>query len=65
MFKAIYMHTKPLKHTKNMQILTNYIKKHDVLKISYKSQLLEMFLTTPEVIICAKDAPRCPGHFRK
>ena len=30
MFKAIYMHTKPLKHTKNMQILTNYIKKHDV-----------------------------------
>ena len=27
MFKAIYMHTKPLKHTKNMQILTNYIKK--------------------------------------
>ena len=26
-FKAIYMHTKPLKHTKNMQILTNYMKK--------------------------------------
>ena len=63
MFRAIYMHTKPLKHTKNMQIPTNYIKKHDCLKISYKSQLLEMFLTTPEVIICAKDAPRCPGHF--
>ena len=28
MFKAIYMHTKPLKHTRNMQILTNYIKKN-------------------------------------
>ena len=26
MFKAIYMHTKPLKHTKNFEILTNYIK---------------------------------------
>ena len=29
MFKAICMHTKPLKHTKNIEILTNYIKKHD------------------------------------
>ena len=28
MFKAIYMHTKPLKHTQNMQILTNYINKN-------------------------------------
>ena len=27
MFKAISMHTKPLKHTKNIEILTNYIKK--------------------------------------
>ena len=63
MFKAIPMHTKPLKHTKNMQILTIYIKKLDFFKISYKSPLLEMFLTTPEVIICAKDAPRRPGHF--
>ena len=27
MFEAIRMHTKPLKHTKKMQILTNYIKK--------------------------------------
>ena len=26
MFKAIYIHTKRLKHIKNMQILTNYIK---------------------------------------
>ena len=26
MFKAIPMHTKPLKHTKNIEILTNYIK---------------------------------------
>ena len=26
MFKAIPMHTKPLKHTKNIDILTNYIK---------------------------------------
>ena len=65
MFKAIPMHTKPLNHTKNIEILTNYIKKTQYLKISYKSQLLEMFLTTPKVIICAKDAPRCPGHFKK
>ena len=55
MFKAIYMHTKPLKHTENLQILTNHIKKHDFFKMSYKSQLLEMFLTTPEVIICMRD----------
>ena len=27
MFKAIYMHTKPLKHTKNIEILTKYINK--------------------------------------
>ena len=27
MFKAIYMHTKPFKHTKSIEILTNYIKK--------------------------------------
>ena len=27
MFKAIPMHIKPLKHTKNIEILTNYIKK--------------------------------------
>ena len=27
MFKDISMHTKPLKHTKNIEILTNYIKK--------------------------------------
>ena len=26
MFKAIPMHTKPLKHAKNIEILTNYIK---------------------------------------
>ena len=26
MLKTIYKHTKPLKHTKNMQILTKYIK---------------------------------------
>ena len=63
MFKAIPMHTKPLKDTKNIEILTNYIKKHDFFKISYNSPLLETLLTTPEVIICAKDAPRCPGHF--
>ena len=25
MFKAMYMHSKPLKHAKNMRILTNYI----------------------------------------
>ena len=36
MFKVIYMLTKPLKHTKSMQILTNYIKQHDVFKSSYR-----------------------------
>ena len=45
MFKAISMHTKPSKHTKNMQILTNYIKttlkKHDFFKISYKCLIME------------------------
>ena len=32
MFKAIYIHTQPLKHTKNMQRLTSYIKKQDFSK---------------------------------
>ena len=41
MFKAIYMHTKPLKHTNNMQILTNYIKKTRFFKISYRCRHLE------------------------
>ena len=41
MFKAIYMHTKPLKHTKNMQILTTYIEKHDFFKISYECLKME------------------------
>ena len=36
MLKAIYMHTKPLKHTKNIDILTNYIKKTRCFKFSYK-----------------------------
>ena len=36
MFKAISMHTKPLKHTKSMQILPNYINKTRFCKISYR-----------------------------
>ena len=52
MFKAIYMHTKPLKHTKSMQILTNYIKKHDFLKNSYKCLKMENFSKTPILIFC-------------
>ena len=38
MFKAIYMHTKPLKHTKNMQILTIYIK-----RTRFFQNILQMF----------------------
>ena len=41
MFKAIYMHTKPLKHTKNIEILTNYIEKTGCFKTSYKNQHFE------------------------
>ena len=33
MFKAIYMHTKPLKHTKDMRRLNNYIKKTTMFKV--------------------------------
>ena len=39
MFKAIYIHTKPLKHTKNIEILTMYIK-----KTRFVQKLLQMTL---------------------
>ena len=52
MFKAIYMHTKPLKHTKNMQILTNYIKKHDFCKFLTKVSKWKKFSKTPILIFC-------------
>ena len=32
MFKVIPMHTKPLKHAKYIEILTNTLKKHDFSK---------------------------------
>ena len=63
MFKVIPMHTKPLKHTKNMQILTNYIKQTRCFENFLQKSTFRNVLTTPEVIICAKDAPRCPGLF--
>ena len=45
MFKAISMHTKPLKHTKkNANTNELHQKKHDFLKISYECQLFEMFV---------------------
>ena len=38
MFKVISMHTKPLKHTKTMQLLTNYIKNTVFQRLSQMSQ---------------------------
>ena len=51
MCKAIYKRTKPLKHTKNMQILTTYINTHDFY-FFYKCLLLENFSKTPNLIFC-------------
>ena len=52
MFKAINMHTKPLKHTKNMQILTNYIKKPDFSKNLTKVHFWKNLSKTSNVIFC-------------
>jgi hypothetical protein len=44
MFKAIPMHTKPLKRTKNIEILTNYIKKTRFSQnVTQKSTLRNVF----------------------
>ena len=51
MFKAIYMHTKPLKHTTNMQILTNCIKQQDFCsKILTDDLVWKHFSKTPNLI---------------
>ena len=54
MFKAISMLTKPLKHTKNIEILTNYIKKNTIFskfhtKINFQKCFFELFseMTSP------------------
>ena len=53
MFKAIYMHTKPLKHTQNMQILTNYMNKNMFFSKSLTDDLVwSSFSKAPEVIFC-------------
>ena len=53
MFKAICKHTKPLKHTKSIEILTNYIKKkHDFFKISYKCLKMGKKSKAPILIFC-------------
>ena len=53
MFKAIYMHTKPLKHTKNMQVLTNYLKeKNDVSEHLTDVDLWKNFSKTSNLILC-------------
>ena len=52
MFKAIHMHTKPLKHAKNMQILTNYIKQTRFSKFLTDGNLLKHFSKTPNLILC-------------
>ena len=52
MFKAIYMHTKPLKHSKNIEILTNYIKKHDFSKNLTKVSKWKIKSKTPILVFC-------------
>ena len=52
MFKAIYMHTKPLKHTKNMQILTNYIKKTTFSKFITDVDIWQNMFLPPNLILC-------------
>ena len=60
MFKAMYIHTKPLKHTNNMQRPTNYIKKHVFSKVLTDDLVWKHFSKAPEVIICKNEASRCP-----
>ena len=56
MFKGIYMHTKPLKHAENIQILTNYINKNKCFsKFLTDANFWKHFSKTPEVIICMRD----------
>ena len=53
MFKVIYMHTKPLKHTKNMQIPTNYIKQTRLFQERITNDLVwKHFSKTPNLIFC-------------
>ena len=52
MFKVIYMHNKPLKHTKTMQLLTNYIKKTRFFKDYHKCRKMEKLSKTPILICC-------------
>ena len=62
MFKAIYMLTEHLKHTKNMQILTNYMNKNTIFSKPLIDDLVQKhFSNTPEVIICENETSRCPG----
>ena len=53
MFKAIYMHTEPLKHAKNMPILTNYINKNTTFsKCITDLDFCKNFSKTPNLIFC-------------
>ena len=52
MFKAIYMHTKPFKHTKNMQILMNFNKKHDFSKFHTNVNFWISLSKSPILIFC-------------
>ena len=50
------MHTKPLKHAKNMQILTTYINENTIFSKGLTDDLVwKHFSKTPEVIICMRD----------
>ena len=56
MFKVDYMHTRPLKHTKNMQILTNSINKNQISSTFLTDdRVWKHFSKTPEGIICMRD----------
>ena len=52
MFKVISMHTKPLKHAKYIEILTNTSQNHDCFKISYRIRFLSKTMFAPKLIIC-------------
>ena len=56
MFKAIYMHTKPLKHTKK-HANTNELHQTNMIfsKFLTDDHVWKHFSKTPEVIICMRD----------
>ena len=58
MFKAIYMHTKPVKHANTNEL---HQQKQDFSKFLTGAHIWKHFSKTPEVIICKNETFRCPG----